>query len=99
MSISPINMIAAIGAIATLPWRELDKHDRYMFADAGDDARICFVPEAAQGIICEALDIRATLEGGLLAIIGGDGLQIELHGCDDEGEPIQIAIPLAVIEH
>lgn len=98
-TIKPTDMLAALGAIATLPWKPLDATDRAHFADAGPDARIAGVPLAAQGIICEALDIRATFDAGMLAIIGGDAMQIELHGCDPEGEPIAIATPLTIIEH
>ena len=43
-------MLAALGAIATLPWKPLDANDRAHFADAGPDARIAGVPLAAQGI-------------------------------------------------
>lgn len=66
---SPTDMLAAIGAIANLPWKPLTASDYDSFADAGEGARICEVPLAAQGIICEALDIRCTFEAGMLAII------------------------------
>lgn len=97
--ITPANMIDALRVIVTLPWKALDKADHDLFADAGADARICHeVPLLGQRIICDAFGIPH-FEWGMLAIIGGDGLQIELHGTDNEGEPQAYAIPLALTQH
>lgn len=93
------NMLTALRAITDLPWMPLDRTDHAMFADAGPDARICGdVPLPAQRIICEALGLP-TFAWGMLAIIGGDGLQIEFHGQDSDGAPIAYALPLAMQEH
>jgi hypothetical protein len=96
--IAPADMLQVLGHIAALDWRPLTETDFFAFADAGEGARIAEVPAHRQGAICETLDLRACIEHGMMAIIGGDGLQIELHGSTQDGEPIAWTLPLEPFE-
>lgn len=98
-AIKPAAMLEFLGCIAALDWRPLSTSDHYGFADAGPHARIADVTDIHHGTICELLDLRIPAETGILAIIGGDGLQIELHGCTADGEPIAWILPLSPFEH
>ncbi len=95
MNLKPTDAIALFQIIGRLNWRELNRADYDAFADAGPDARIADITGTDQAEICELLDFRAHHEFGLLAIIGGDGLQIELHGCTADAEPIDWCLPIA----
>jgi hypothetical protein len=98
-----MNELTALDAIelfrlmGDLPWRELTAQDHMGFADAGENARICEMSAARSGAFCELLDIRSTYP--LLAIIGGDGLQVEFHGVDEDGEPLCFALPLRLVQY
>lgn len=94
----PTTALALFALLGKATFTELDKADHYAFADAGPDARIAHIGGALHGDICELLDLRADFEGGLMAIIGGDSLQLELHGVTTDGEPIAWCLPLNPFE-
>lgn len=93
--LTPATAIALFGMLANLDWRPLSKADHHCFCDAGENALIADLADHQHGAITELLDLRVPAETGLLAIIGGDGLQVELHGCTEDGEPIAWTLPLA----
>lgn len=93
-AIKPTDAIQLIRILGTLDWRPLTGSDYCTFADAGPEARIADVNAVQHGIICETLDFRAPADMGMMALIGGDALQIELHSVDDQGSPIWVTIPL-----
>lgn len=96
---NPFQMLTALRVISELPWMPLTAADHSYFADAGPEARICQnVPLPAQRHLCEALEMP-TFAWGMLAIIGGDGMQIEFHGQDAAGDPLAFALPLALVQH
>lgn len=97
-NIKPADMLEIFRLIAGLNWRELDRNDRAFFADAGPDARIADVNGETQGIICEIIDLRVPADSGLLAIIGGCGLQLELHGVGENNEPLCWTLPIKPFE-
>jgi hypothetical protein len=90
------DLIELFRLLGDLPWRELTNQDRMGFCDAGDDARICEMSAARSGAFEELLDIRSHYP--LLAIIGGEGKCLELHGMAEDGEPLAYQLPLTVNE-
>lgn len=102
MKLTPHKALELIGHIAALDWRKLDANDRASFADAGPDARIAEVSLSRSAAIVELIEGDQPNDKRLLcelkAIIGGDALQIELAGCDIEGDPVAYSIPLAIVE-
>lgn len=99
MQITPIQALELLGHIAALDWRPLARADYDAFCDAGDEARIAEVSDSRSAAILKILGERRQPDSGLLAIVGGDALQVEFHGCDSEGEPIDYSLPLAVIQY
>ena len=97
--IAPADMLKVLACIAELDWRPLHSSEHQLFAEAGPDAQIADVTDIHHGTICELLDLRIPAAMGMLAIIGGDGLQIELLGTTEDGEPIAWTLPLAPFEH
>ena len=93
--LKPTEVICLFKILATIDWRELSATDRYGFADAGPDARIAELNDAQHGTIAELFDFRAPADMGMMAILGGDETQLELHSTDENGSPIWILINLA----
>lgn len=93
-NLTPTSAIKLLTLIADAPWAELEPADRLAFGDAGPDARICELGRTRGGMIAELLDIRHKHDTCLMMIIGGDSLQIEIHGITEQGEPICEMLPL-----
>lgn len=91
--LKPADAIQLIRILATLDWRELKRDDHMTFAVTGPDGRIAEVNSVQHGQLCELLDFRAPADMGMMAVLGGDALQLELHSVDDEGSPIWVCIP------
>lgn len=92
---TPAAAIEFFKHIAALDWRPLTANDHCAFADAGPQARIADISDSRARDIAELFDIRPDFEcGGLMAIIGGDALQLEIHGIDTEGDPIALIYDL-----
>lgn len=89
---NPRTAIDLFQHLAALNWRPLGRFDYMAFADAGPEARMADVSESRSAAIAEILDIRSVEP--LTAIIGGDGLQLEIYGVAENGEPIIWALPL-----
>jgi hypothetical protein len=94
-NLTPTGAIQLFRILATIDWRELNASDHDAFADAGPDARIAELNATQHSTLAELLDFRAPADMGILAIIGGDALTLELHSVDDEGSPIWAAFPIA----
>lgn len=100
-NLKPAAALEIFKLIANLEWQELDANDHAAFADAGPDARLAWIDRDKSSTLAELFDIRPDLDGRtpLMAIIGGDHLQLEIHGIDDEGDPIAISYNLQPSEH
>ena len=99
---SPADAIALFALFAELDWKPLTAGDHAAFCDAGPDARIAemsltrsltFLRITAN----EAVEIAS--DGGLMAIIGGEGPQIEVHGISHDGEPFAWQMPIEPFTH
>lgn len=97
-TLTPSDALQLFRIIGTMDWKELDDNDHAYFADAGPNARIAMVNAVQQGQVCELLDFRAEIDGGLIAIIGGDHLQLEFHGIDHEGGSLGLMFPISITE-
>ena len=96
--LKPAEAIEALGIIASLPWRELTRSDHAAFADAGPDARIAEMGREDSVRFARLFDSEIHADCPLLAIIGGDSLQLEIHGVQPSGEPIGISYDLHASE-
>ncbi len=92
------DIITIAKVLARLEWRELSNQDSEAFADAGPNARIADVQAGPALDLAEVFDLRINSQDftPMLAIIGGDdcGQQIEVHGWDQDGDPIALQINL-----
>lgn len=74
--------IAFLKALGALEFKPLTEGDFMAFAGAPDDARIAYSEDPA---ICGPLGLAW---GGAAIIIGAE--QIEIHGQNDDGEPLSL---------
>ena len=91
---TPLEALQVLTILTSLAWTPAGEIDHMNFADAGPGALVADIGADSHSQIAELFDFRAALQFGMQAIIGGDALQVEIHGLTEDGECIWIAIPI-----
>lgn len=93
-NLKPAAAISMLRLIARQDWREFEPADTHTFADAGPDARIAEVGPGDTAIIAQLFDTPLDPTMGMMAVLGGESLQLELHGMNRDGSPAAIGYNL-----
>jgi hypothetical protein len=93
--LTPLAAVQLFTVLGSIEWTAMDRRDLEAFADAGDGAMMAELTQEQSAKVADAFAAPLSATNSLLmAVIGGDALQVEFHGLDADEAPLALSLPL-----